>query len=1299
MPNRQPELQGPEAFLQAIRDPGGTLRDQYDGDPDALAERLGLQLPEKPVYKMLELGIITEAEAKERFGEILPGLRDLVLEVCLEEVRSAVAVGPRGGGKGAALSTPLPVPGGWSTMGEVQVGDLVFAADGTPTTVVWKSEEFFEDTYDVVFDDGSVVTVGQNHEWDTLTANQRRRISDRKRKPAKGIRGPAHNRGGSINPQTVITEDILESLYDPAEKRKSSPNHTIDNCLPLQLPNADLPVDPYVLGLWLGDGGRGTEVIGADAEDAKYYVPTLEQQGYAVTERFENIEVRPFNVLTIKGLKRGLAEAGCFNRKHIPPAYMRASASQRLALIQGLMDTDGTTRNTNNNCQFSQKDDELVIQFAELVASMGWKYTITLKHARCQNGASYYHLLCSFNPTEQVYRLPRKAARLDFSKGQRDRFSRRYIVDVVPVDREPLQCIQVAHPSHLYLIGESMIPTHNSQGVSFIEFYLWMIKSYDALNLGGSELQANNVYEYLLQYMDSDQYWMTLVKGQTKVSETTKKDRAWIRVLTASSKSVRSPHAGGIRNIGGVRVERGGLLVIDEEAEADPEIVKAALPTINTARPSVNVRCCFAEGTRVSMKDGTSTPIESLSLGDLLLQTGKVFQDQEVLAIHRRWFEGNILQLSPKGHREVMVTDDHMLFTDGGLELPARLAAEKGLLAPARKLPCIHNEDNFMRGWIAGFFLGDGCIRKGKSGYSNQVWFSVHEDEAEQVASIIYEYSKRRWPQMSGVKGARVPVIVPDKRSEHAVTVKFTCKPLSKMLQSLVRVDEGYAMKSLHELPAHKGYAEGLLKGWLAADGSNYDIDYSLKVEEPVAPNRGKRASVEARTVSYRLAEQMRQIALDLGYKVSISKGVQPEGAHGAGNQIWNLCINSEADSRWWKLAQTQGVKGARRGLVCKTRMQEVPYKGWVYDLTVSNDPTYVANGILAHNSTFHNAMGSFAEVVDNHVSMGYKMYKWDIFDICAGCDCTGDVCESEEKCFREDHYEDTTDPATGVTETKLLHKAYCGGRAAYADGWLPYEEIVTMWRRMKRNHNTFEVEAMGSRPASGGKVIKDMNKFSENISSSSGFELYQPGSAISICVDWGTGAAGLEVWQQQFPGKHVLLYAEQLEEAGESQILGAVVQQFHRFPEAMEIAADIGGGGNYLNKKLRDEMGYPVRDVNFNTEKEAAVSAWNIYNEANACVYPEEFELFLDQARLWRRKNGQIQKGNDHLCDTAVCYFSKFIDELGISRVRVGPQAIATGVEAHSAQMARQGSSGRSGGGSRTTVPVVAGIGIRSGR
>jgi hypothetical protein len=354
---------------------------------------------------------------------------------------------------------------------------------------------------------------------------------------------------------------------------------------------------------------------------------------------------------------------------------------------------------------------------------------------------------------------------------------------------------------------------------------------------------------------------------------------------------------------------------------------------------------------------------------------------------------------------------------------------------------------------------------------------------------------------------------------------------------------------------------------------------------------------------------------------------------------------------------------------------------------------------INVRSSTFHKAVGSFQELIDNHVQMGYKLYFWDIIDVCSGCDCI-DSCQNPEPCFREDHYETYVDPdeidQSKQVKKRLVHKAYCGGRAMYADGWIPMQEIITLWKRMNRNHAQWEVEAMGSRPATSGFVIKDQTALSRNLVDKSGMDLYiRHGGPITVCCDWGTVACGIEVWQEQYNSdgggeRHCLIACEQVEQAGVNEITGIVLGHCQFFADDLEeIAADIGGGGNYLNPLMRDTYRQNVRDVNFNQEKEAAVAAQNVLNESDKLVIPKEFELYIKQMRRWKRNNaGQIMKGNDHLCDAGVCYFSKFVDRMGLTHIRIMPMTFLAGTQdAHIDRTSEQSmSDGR--------VPVAFGFG-----
>ncbi|MDU0294688.1 DnaB-like helicase N-terminal domain-containing protein, partial [Saccharothrix longispora] len=163
-----------------------------------------------------------------------------------------------GVGKALALDTPLATPSGWTTMGEVEVGDHVIGADGKPTRVVAATGVMHgRPCYEVEFSDGTVIVADAEHQWLTETRSSRRS----KHVPA-GVR---------------TTREIAETLRcGTADSRL---NHSVTNTRALDLPEAALPIGPYTLGAWLGDGhSAAARFTTADPEIAW----NIEAEGYDV---------------------------------------------------------------------------------------------------------------------------------------------------------------------------------------------------------------------------------------------------------------------------------------------------------------------------------------------------------------------------------------------------------------------------------------------------------------------------------------------------------------------------------------------------------------------------------------------------------------------------------------------------------------------------------------------------------------------------------------------------------------------------------------------------------------------------------------------------------------------------------------------------------------------------------------------------------------------------------------------------------------------------------------------------------
>jgi len=330
--------------------------------------------------------------------------------------------------KGLALDTPIPTPDGWTTMGALSVGDQVFDSSGTPCTVTHKSDVHFRRCYRVRFDDGSTVVCDDEHLWVTTS-------------------------GGRQNKTTtavVNTEHIRQTL-----RRYGQCHHRVKVAGALDLPESNLPIHPYVFGCWLGDGTKSQGRISKPDTELFDRIAAL---GYRIGAA-QNDGKCPTR--TIYGLRKQLREAGLLGRRHIPDAYLRASREQRLLLLRGLMDTDGSWNATRQQAVFTSTDKALALSVRELACSLGQRAVL---HTASQRGfglvVEAYQV--TFTPIHGLnpFALTRKADKVLVRSETRSR--QRVIVAVEDMVTVPTQCVAVDSPDHTYLCTEAMIPTHNT---------------------------------------------------------------------------------------------------------------------------------------------------------------------------------------------------------------------------------------------------------------------------------------------------------------------------------------------------------------------------------------------------------------------------------------------------------------------------------------------------------------------------------------------------------------------------------------------------------------------------------------------------------------------------------------------------------------------------------------------------------------------------------------------------------------------------------------------------------------------
>ncbi len=356
-----------------------------------------------------------------------------------------------GTGKDLDDNTPIATTEGWTRMGELQVGQQVFDERGQVCNVTRVFPQGERPVYDVAFDDGTVITAGHEHLW--VTHSRRARTH-------KG-RAARENWASQLMP--ITTQEIRESLVHQRGNLEES-MHSIPTAMPLEMPEADLPLDPYILGLWLGDGPSRAPEITCHVDDEPHHREAVSAAGENWRPRN-----RTGNTLTCTmagepkpPMSTRLKSIGVLENKHIPHMYLRASVKQRTKLMLGLMDTDGYISPEAGTAQFVSTGERLAQDFLELALSLGQKATMTQGEAKLNGRVTSPKWSVQFSPTQQVTEAPEPFLQ---NPHERDlsRTDQRYIRDVTPSGTVTTTCITVDSPSGLFLAGCQMVPTHNTR--------------------------------------------------------------------------------------------------------------------------------------------------------------------------------------------------------------------------------------------------------------------------------------------------------------------------------------------------------------------------------------------------------------------------------------------------------------------------------------------------------------------------------------------------------------------------------------------------------------------------------------------------------------------------------------------------------------------------------------------------------------------------------------------------------------------------------------------------------------------
>ena len=346
---------------------------------------------------------------------------------------------PRQTGKALSLDTPIPTPFGWKTMGDLKVGDSILSPSGDSVSVTMKTETMYNhNCYKIYFDNGEEIVADAEHLWEVDSSYWR-------------------------TGKKIITSEEIYKIYQTKtnNKRGKGVNGSlfIHKSKPAKFVKNSLKIDPYLLGVWLGDGYSSDGRIISHKNDFNYYKTKIDVEH----ERDSNNCIR----FKVRELYSKLKSYNLLKNKHIPADYLRSSIEDRMELLRGLMDTDGSVKKNTRSYEFYQKNYEFVLQFIELLSSLGIKCNIRYKKIK----DNYYHTV-SFTTKERVFNLPRKISICDSQKSSRPQEDRHYIHKIEKFNSVPVACIQVDSDDHLFLCGKTFIPTHNSTTcVSYLLHY------------------------------------------------------------------------------------------------------------------------------------------------------------------------------------------------------------------------------------------------------------------------------------------------------------------------------------------------------------------------------------------------------------------------------------------------------------------------------------------------------------------------------------------------------------------------------------------------------------------------------------------------------------------------------------------------------------------------------------------------------------------------------------------------------------------------------------------------------------
>ena len=355
---------------------------------------------------------------------------------------------PPGTGKALANDTPVLTRRGWKAHGDLVVGDEVVGLDGEWKKVLAVHPKCLVDQC-VTFSNGEQIVCHKKHKWKIYDRASKQRF-----------------------PERIVETEYLKQrkLYTGGEEQKRGHRYTVQ--LPYRPPmmgdNKELPLDPYTLGVWLGDGVGTAPTICCAPKD-KAVIDRVVGNGNAI--RWQSTHKTTGVLYFGFDFQKKLRSLGmCLTTrrlpKFIPEEYLTASISQRIELLAGLLDTDGCL--SGSKYHFTTSEESLRDSFLDLVSTFGWRACVTVEQPRTSTSgitARSPHYVIGFTPDIVI---PCELVR----KRNYEPHPQRKIAFVSVDDVEPVEGNCITVEDGMYRVGKTMLPTHNSELALF--FLTWI---------------------------------------------------------------------------------------------------------------------------------------------------------------------------------------------------------------------------------------------------------------------------------------------------------------------------------------------------------------------------------------------------------------------------------------------------------------------------------------------------------------------------------------------------------------------------------------------------------------------------------------------------------------------------------------------------------------------------------------------------------------------------------------------------------------------------------------------------------